>query len=98
MKREEPTLKKQQNIIYRSTVFAFLKKIIDLGYMAMFSDFSLKALINKWDSEALGSNPFEMVGIHEGECVLKFRPGDLKECPSAQLQLVGDLSEEGKSV
>jgi hypothetical protein len=31
------------------TVFAFLRTIIDAGHMAMFSDFSLKALIKNWD-------------------------------------------------
>jgi hypothetical protein len=29
-------------------LFKFLKIIIDKGHMAMFSDFSLKALINNW--------------------------------------------------
>lgn len=29
-------------------LFRFLKIILDKGHMAMFSDFSLKALINDW--------------------------------------------------
>lgn len=29
-------------------LFGFLKTVIDKGHMAMFSDFSLKALVNKW--------------------------------------------------
>jgi hypothetical protein len=42
-----------------SKVFKFLKMIVDRGHMAMFSDFSLKALINKWeDKYGLGPNPF----------------------------------------
>jgi hypothetical protein len=28
----------------------------------MFSDYSLKALINQWDSHLLGPNPFKKVG------------------------------------
>jgi hypothetical protein len=36
--------------------------IIKRGYMAMFSDFSLKALIKQWDSNILGPNPFVKVG------------------------------------
>jgi len=35
---------------------------LDDGHMAMFSDFSLKALIKEWDSALLGSNPFEQIG------------------------------------
>lgn len=58
----------------KNTLFTFLKKIIDLGYMAMFSDFSLKALIAEWDAAALGKNPFEFTGETQGEAVLKFRP------------------------
>ena len=29
-------------------LFKFLKMVVDKGHMAMFSDFSLKALINNW--------------------------------------------------
>jgi hypothetical protein len=40
-------------------VFKLLKLIIDRKYMAMFSDFSLKALIQSWkDAYGLGPNPF----------------------------------------
>ncbi len=39
-------------------VFKFLKIILDKGHMAMFSDFSLKALIKDWKSDVLGPNPF----------------------------------------
>jgi len=48
-------------------VFSFLKIIIDRGQMAMFSDFSLKALINRWEDEyGLGPNPFIETGDHSG--------------------------------
>jgi hypothetical protein len=40
----------------------FLKFIIDAGHMAMFSDFSLKALIKEWDANLLGKNPFVKIG------------------------------------
>ena len=40
-------------------VFKFLRILMDKGHMAMFSDFSLKALINSWDEKYnLGPNPF----------------------------------------
>lgn len=39
----------------------FLQYILGKGYMAMFSDFSLKALIAEWDSNILGPNPFVKV-------------------------------------
>lgn len=39
----------------------FARKMIDRGHMVMFSDFSLKALINNWDNKMLGPNPFVAV-------------------------------------
>jgi len=36
--------------------------MLNLGYMCMFSDFSLKALINEWNSDILGNNPFVRTG------------------------------------
>ena len=65
--------------------------------MTMFSDFSLKALVANWhEKHGLGPNPFVQTGEFTGNFVLRFSPGELKECPSAQLQIVGDMAEEGK--
>lgn len=61
----------------------------------MFSDFSLKALINQWDSSHLGPNPFVETSSFSGNFKLRFSPGILKEAPSAQLQIVGDMADEG---
>ena len=61
----------------------------------MFSDFSLKALINEWDVQLLGRNPFKRTGNISGITTLKFNPSTLKECPSTQLQLLGDLVDSG---
>jgi len=74
----------------------FLKMILDAGHMAMFSDFSLKALIAQWDSHLLGSNPFVKTGETSGVVSLRFKPAVLKECPSAQLQIIGDMVEGGR--
>ena len=63
--------------------------------MLMFSDFSLKALIRQWNEEVLGPNPFVIIHEYTGNVVLRFNPERLKRSPSAQLQLVGELSEEG---
>ena len=43
-------------------MFRFTRMILDKGHMAMFSDFSLKALINEWSERELGPNPFKKVG------------------------------------
>lgn len=78
-------------------VMKLLGFIIKAKHMAMFSDFSLKALITQWDDKTLGSNPFHKMASEFGEtAILKFDPEVLKESPSAQLQSVGDLSEGGK--
>ena len=66
---------------------------VDRGHMCMFSDFSLKALVQNWhDKYELGPNPFVQTSEYTGNFVLRFNPGELKECPSAQLQTVGDMA------
>ena len=58
--------------------------------IALFSDaqpLNLQEVdIGSMDDVGETSSPFE----------LRFKSGVLKECPSAQLQSVGDLAEEGK--
>lgn len=73
-----------------------LKYIIDNGYMAMFSDFSLKALIAEWDSLLLGPNPFIKIGDFYGKVDLIFDSNKLINSPSSQLQIVGELSENDR--
>lgn len=46
----------------KADLFDFVKFVIDKGHMAMFSDFSLKSLINEWDAAKLGPNPFKKIG------------------------------------
>lgn len=72
-------------------------QILKGKHMAMFSDFSLKALIEEWDQSILGPNPFKrMTSEFSSTVQLKFDPETLKHSPSAQLQSVGDLSDGGK--
>lgn len=62
----------------------------------MFSDFSLKALVKEWKEKyELGPNPFFKTGEYSGMFEIKFDCSQLKECPSAQLQIIGDMAEEG---
>lgn len=61
----------------------------------MFSDFSLKALINSWNESILGPNPFIKIQECNGNVLLRFDPATLKKSPSTQLQLVGSLSHNG---
>ena len=61
----------------------------------MFSDFSLKALIKNWDEKCLGPNPFVYTTQHSGHVQLHFDCQKLKNCVSAQLQVVGDMAVEG---
>lgn len=69
--------------------------MIDRGHMCMFSDFSLKALIKEWDKEFLGSNPFVKTSEYSGEFKLQFEVEHLKNCPSAQLQIIGQMASVG---
>lgn len=72
--------------------------MIDRGHMCMFSDFSLKALIKGWNQKyELGPNPFVQTdNFHNGQFELRFNNEILKECPSAQLQIVGEMAEGGR--
>jgi len=64
----------------------------------MCSDFSLKALIKDWDETILGANPFVQVGTFSSSLTLRFDSSKLKQCEdSAQLQVLGDLCENGKA-
>lgn len=46
----------------KEKVFELVQVLLDRGHMVMFSDFSLKALINDWSVPHLGPNPFVKVG------------------------------------
>lgn len=74
------------------------KVALDRGYMVMFSDFSLKALIASWKSDYFGPKPFQQTGGCSGQIRLNFDPETLKKCSSKQLAKVGELCEEGKAV
>lgn len=77
-------------------VMKLVDYVIKGKHMAMFSDFSLKALIANWSEALLGPNPFQKMSQEFSDTVqLRFDPHILKESPSAQLQSVGDLSEGG---
>lgn len=80
-----------------STVLSLVDVLIKKGHMVMFSDFSLKALINEWNEVMLGPNPFLKVGEFSSSFDLRFDPRVLKTCPSAQLQKLGELCNEGQA-
>ena len=55
------------------TIFELLELVIQKGYMAMFSDFSLKALIAQWREKSLGPNPFSNFSEHSSNFTLNFK-------------------------
>eukprot|EP00494_Astrolonche_serrata_P027472 UN27735 len=75
----------------------FIKTALDKGFMVMCSDFSLKALIARWEEKLLGPNPFKKVGQFGGAFTLRFEPDTLMDCPSAQLQKCGELCDKGSA-
>jgi len=78
-----------------SVTMELAKLLIDKRSMVMFSDFALKALIKSWKPEFLGPCPFVQLGECSGTMNLKFSPSTLITSPSAQLQKVGELCENG---
>ena len=77
------------------TVLNITKLAIDKKFIIMFSDFSLKSLIRRWDSSKLGPKPFKIVDSFSTQFTLEFDPKTLIDCPFAQLQNVGELCEKG---
>ena len=77
----------------KSSVMQFVKALIDAGFMIMFGDYSLKALIHDWDVALLGPNPFDRVGTCNASITIAFDSQQLNGCPSGQLQNVGKLND-----
>ena len=76
-------------------VVDLLQENINRGFMTMFGDFSVKALIATWDPVVLNPAPFdrESKGCSTS-MLLTFDSAKILECPtSAQLQNVGKLHE-----
>lgn len=80
----------------KDATMKMVKLILDKGSMVMFSDFAVKALINEWDEQLLGSNPFIKLGECHSSIYLAFKPEKLINSPSAQLKMVGELSKKGE--
>lgn len=80
-----------------SIVLDLMALLIKRGHMVMCSDFSLKALIKQWSTTRFGPNPFVKIGEFGGSMRLDFDSARVAECPSAQLQRAGDLSESGRA-
>jgi hypothetical protein len=75
-------------------VMELLQENINRGFMTMFGDFSVKALIATWDPAVLGPAPFDRESRScSSSMLLAFDSAKLLECPSAQLQNVGKLHE-----
>lgn len=70
---------------------------LERGNMVMCSDFAVKSLIKGWE-KTLGPNPFVELGECSSFLEIYFDPKTLKDSPSKQLQMVGELNESGKTV
>jgi hypothetical protein len=86
------------NYSFQPTItIEFMGFLLKRGHMVMCSDFAVKALINDWKESKLGPRLFSNVGECDNAIELKFKAQVLKDCPSAQLNIVGDLCPEGKA-
>ena len=72
-------------------VMNLVHNVLEMGGLVLFSDFSLKALIKTWKPEYWGPNPFINMGTCADYVKLCFDPKVLQQCPSGQLQVVGNL-------
>ena len=88
----------KKSLVAKTENLKLIKHLLDNKHMTMFSDFAVDALINDWDVNLIGPNPFKKIGTCHSQIELGFIPNDLKECPSVQLQLVGQLCEKGSMV
>ena len=83
----------------KAGLWAAIEACLSRGSFVMASDFSLKAIIKDWKPDTLGPLPF--VQIPSASCStsfdLAFDPEALIACPSAQLNVVGQLCADGKA-
>jgi len=82
---------------YPDCTIEFMGYLLKRGHMVMCSDFAVKSLINNWKEEHLGPKIFKKLGECTSAIELRFNSTDLKNCPSAQLNVVGDLCPDGKA-
>ena len=87
-----------RNFEYSDGVMKIVKQLLDKSHMLMFSDFSLKALLARWDESKLGPKVGREVGSLSSSMELTFKPEVLKECVSQQLVAVGELCSDGHAV
>ena len=86
-----PSCDREEVFDARDGIMRTVAHALERGFMVIFGDFSLKALIADWDASLLGPLPFEQVGETSGTVRLRFDRERLMQCPSAQLQCVGQL-------
>lgn len=80
-------------VIDGSAIVQFLSFIVrKKGYIAMFSDFALKALIDNWDESLLGPNPYINVGTRNNAFKLLFSREHVSESECYQLKSMAQLS------
>jgi hypothetical protein len=75
-----------------------IKTIISHQHIAIFGDFSLKALVHDWDESLLGPLPFVITGDTDIPMILQFDPEVLINCCNTQLQNVGKMCGNGEAV
>jgi len=80
-----------------SITVEFMSFLLKRGHMVMCSDFAVKSLINDWNELLLGPKVFTNLGCCRDAIALKFKSSELKNCPSPQLNIVGDLCPDGKA-
>lgn len=88
----------EYELISKKSTFKLLKYLInDLKCHIMFSDFSLKALINDWDTEILGPNPLKVIGKVGGE--ENGKKGKIpKEKYKKEIELMSENIQKSESV
>jgi len=79
------------------SVLKLIQLCISKGYYIMFGDFSVKAILNSWDSSILGENPFEQIGECSNSIKLHFDSKTLMESESNQMRIVGELCRDGNA-
>lgn len=81
------------SVIDNTAIIQFVSFIVrKKGYVAMFSDFALKALIDNWDESLLGAKPYINVGSRDDAFKLLFSREHVAESECYQLKSMAQLS------
>jgi len=81
----------EQSIPFADSVFNLTHVLLDHKFMIKFSDTTARYIIQHWDAQILGTNPFVIKNNYSGKVLYKFDKAQLARSQSNQFRLISSL-------